>query len=101
MAVSIILCISPYLATAPVSSPAPVPTTLPCASLSTGNSPLDIQGRGMMQQAVQDRRGQHLVTEDLAPVDKALVGGQDEAGLLIAALNETNNKLASSRDKGR
>ena len=42
-----------------------------------------------MQQTVQDRRGQHLVTEDLAPVDEALVGGQDEAGLLIAALNET------------
>ena len=39
MAVSIILCISPYLATAPVSLQAPVPTTLPCASPSTGNSP--------------------------------------------------------------
>ena len=39
----------------------------------------------MVQQAVQDRRGQHLVTEDLAPVDEALVGGQDEAGLLIMA----------------
>ena len=32
--------------------------------------------------------GQHLVAEDLAPVDEALVGGEDEAGLLIAALNE-------------
>ena len=39
MAVSIILCISPYLATVPVSLQAHVPTTLPCASLSTGNSP--------------------------------------------------------------
>ena len=38
MAVSIILCISPYLATVPVSLQAHVPTTLPCASLSTGNS---------------------------------------------------------------
>ena len=39
IAVSIILCISPYLATVPVSLQAHVPTTLPCASLSTGNSP--------------------------------------------------------------
>ena len=39
MAVSIILCISPYLATVSVSLQAHVPTTLPCASLSTGNSP--------------------------------------------------------------
>ena len=39
MAVSIILCISPYLATVPVSLQAHVPTTPPCASLSTGNSP--------------------------------------------------------------
>ena len=39
IAVSIILCISPYLATVPVSLQAHVPTTRPCASLSTGNSP--------------------------------------------------------------
>ena len=39
MAVSIILCISPYLATVPVSLQAHVPTTLPCASPSAGNSP--------------------------------------------------------------
>ena len=38
IAVSIILCISPYLATVPVSLQAHVPTTRPCASLSTGNS---------------------------------------------------------------
>ena len=37
IAVSIILCISPYLATVPVSLQAHVPTTLPCASPSTGN----------------------------------------------------------------
>ena len=39
IAVSIILCISPYLATVSVSLQAHVPTTLPCASPSAGNSP--------------------------------------------------------------
>ena len=38
MAVSIILCISPYLATVPVSLQAHVPTTPPCVSPSAGNS---------------------------------------------------------------
>ena len=39
IAVSIILCISQSPTTVPVSLQAHVPTTLPCASLSTGNSP--------------------------------------------------------------
>jgi hypothetical protein len=29
----------------------------------------------MMEEAVEDRGGQHLVAKDLAPVDEALAGG--------------------------
>ncbi len=37
MAVSVIMCLSSFQPTVAVSLPAPVPTTRPCASLSTGN----------------------------------------------------------------
>ncbi len=45
---------------------------------------LDVQGGGMVQQAVEDGGGQNLVVEDFAPVNEALVGREDEAGLLVA-----------------
>ncbi len=38
-----------------------------------------------MEQAVEDRRGQDLVVEDLAPIREALVAGHDQAGPLVAA----------------
>ena len=55
----------------------------------------------MVQQTVQDRRGQYLVTKDLALVDKALVGGEDEAGLLIASLNETEQQTGTLPGQGQ
>ena len=64
--------------------------------------PLDVDRRGVMEQAVQDGGGQDLVVEDLAPVDKALVARDDEAGPLVAADQEAEeNRLASSRVSGR
>lgn len=33
-----------------------------------------------MRQPFKDGDGQHLVVEDLSPVDEALVGGDDRAG---------------------
>ena len=35
---------------------------------------LDVDGARMVEQTIEDRGGQHLVPEDLAPVDEALVG---------------------------
>lgn len=46
---------------------------------------LDDYGRGMVQQAIEDCRGQDLVSEDFAPVDAALVARHHEAGPLVAA----------------
>ena len=36
----------------------------------------------MVQQAVQDGGGQDRIVEDLAPVDEALVAGQNDGGAL-------------------
>jgi hypothetical protein len=41
----------------------------------------DVDSGGMMQQAVEQGRGQHLVGKDVAPTAVALVAGQDD-GLL-------------------
>ena len=39
----------------------------------------------MVQQPVEDGGREHLIAEDLTPVQKALVGGQDQRRLLIAS----------------
>ena len=45
---------------------------------------LDVDGRGVMEQPVEDGRGEDLVVEDLPPVHEALVAGDDEARPLVA-----------------
>src|SRR5262245_16851359 len=45
---------------------------------------LDVDGGCVMKQPVEDRGGEDLVVEDLAPVDEALVAGDDQAGPLVA-----------------
>ena len=44
---------------------------------------LDVDGGGVVQQPVEDGRGDDVVGEDRAPVAVALVGGQDDGPLLI------------------
>jgi hypothetical protein len=39
----------------------------------------------VVQQAVQDRRRQHLVVEDLAPIGEALLAGDDQRAPLMTA----------------
>ena len=46
--------------------------------------PFDVDGGRVMKQPIEDRRGEDLVVEDLAPVDEALVAGDDEAGSFVA-----------------
>jgi len=46
---------------------------------------LDGDRRRVVQQAVEDRRGEHRVAgEDLSPFAVALVGGQDDRAVLVA-----------------
>ena len=44
---------------------------------------LDVDRRGVVQESVQNRRGQDVIIEDLAPVEKTLVGGDDHAGFFV------------------
>jgi len=50
---------------------------------------------------VEDGSGQHLIAKHFTPVDKALVGSDDEAGALVAARHQPKKRLASSRLIGR
>src|SRR5439155_27311081 len=45
----------------------------------------DIDGDRVMERAVEDRRGDHAVAEDVAPTAEALVAGQDHRSALGAA----------------
>ena len=61
---------------------------------------LDRDHRAVMKQAVEDRRGDGGVLEDLPPLSDAAVGGQDDRARLIAAaddLEEVRGGLAGQR----
>ena len=45
-----------------------------------------------MQQPVQDRRGDDLIAEDLAPVHERLVRGEDGAGPLVAPVDQAEEQ---------
>jgi hypothetical protein len=42
-----------------------------------------------MQELIQDRRGQDLIIEDLAPVHEALVAGHNQTSTLIASYKQS------------
>lgn len=46
---------------------------------------LDVDDCRMVQKAVEDRRGEDMVTEDLAPAGQALIGRDQERAALVAA----------------
>jgi len=48
----------------------------------------DIDGAGMIGEAVEDGGGQHLIAEDFAPIDETPVGSDDQAGGLVAARHQ-------------
>lgn len=47
----------------------------------------------MVQQSVQKRRCQHIVTEQFSPAAEILVAGQDDAAMLISLGNQTEEQL--------
>jgi len=54
---------------------------------------LDVDDPGVMEQSVEDGRGDHGVTEQLLPVHEALVRGQDRRVLLIAVGDELEEQM--------
>ena len=55
----------------------------------------DVDGDGVMQYAIEDRGGDHAVTEYLAPAAEALVGGQDQRASLVAPADELEEQVGT------
>jgi len=45
----------------------------------------------VVEQPVEDRRSEHVIAEDLAPLTDELVGGDEQTALLVAASDELEN----------
>ena len=73
----------------------------PSSFLETEGLALDVDRRRMMEQTVQNRRGQGLISEDVSPDQKAFVGGQDEAGLLVASAEEPEEQTGFFPGEGQ
>ena len=53
---------------------------------------LNVERGRVVQQAVQDGGGQDRIVEGLAPIQEALVGGDDQAGALVATHHQTEEQ---------
>jgi hypothetical protein len=54
--------------------------------------PFDVDDPAVVEQAVEDRRSNNLVTEQLLPVDKALIRRDDGRGLLMPGRYEVEGE---------
>ena len=54
----------------------------------------DVDDPGVMEEPVQDGRGDDRVAEKLLPVDEALVGGQDRRALLVPVGDELEKEIS-------
>ena len=54
----------------------------------------DLEDDGVMQQAVEQRGGDHRIAEDLAPFGEAAIGGQDHRAALVAGIDELEEQIA-------
>src|SRR5690606_17991275 len=57
-------------------------------------APVDVDQVDVVEQPVEDRRGEDLVTgEDLGPVAHGLVAGQDDRAFLVAGAHEAEEEV--------
>ena len=55
----------------------------------------------MVQHAIQDSRSDHAITEDLAPGAEALIAGEDQRSLLVAARDELEEEVRTDPIDGQ
>src|SRR3972149_898306 len=53
----------------------------------------DVHSDRMMEQAIQDRRGDHPVAEDLTPTPEALIAGEDHRAALVATTDQLEEEV--------
>jgi hypothetical protein len=49
----------------------------------------------VMQEAIENRGGDHLIAKDLPPVPKALVAGQEDRAFFIPAADELKEEIGA------
>jgi hypothetical protein len=59
---------------------------------------LDLDDHGVMQEPIEERGGNHRVAEDLAPLGKAPVGGEDHGAPLVASVDQLEEQAAAIGD---
>ena len=60
--------------------------------------PLDLDDDGVMEESVEQRRGDDRVAEDVAPFGEAAVGGEDHRTLFVAGIDQLEEQVATAGD---
>ena len=61
----------------------------------------DLDNDGVVQQAVEKRRGDHGIAEDLAPFGKAAVRGEHHGALFVTGVDELEEEVAAAGHDGQ
>src|SRR5579859_5612614 len=56
----------------------------------------DLDDNGMMEETVEERRGDDGVAEDLAPFGEAAVGGENDGAALVAGVDELEEEVGTA-----
>ena len=59
---------------------------------------LDLDDHGVVQEPIEERGGNHRVAEDLAPLGKAPIGGEDHGAPLVASVDQLEEQAAAIGD---
>ena len=58
--------------------------------------PFDLDDDGMVQQAVQQGGGHHVIPKDSSPVFKTPIGGEDGGALLVAGIDQLEEQVGAA-----
>ena len=56
----------------------------------------DLNDDGVMQQPVQECGGNHVIAEQLAPLAKTPVGGEDDGAALVAGVDQLEEQVGAT-----
>jgi len=56
----------------------------------------DLNDDGMVEQTIEECRGDHRVTENFTPFGKAAIAGQDHGALFVAGIDELEEEVGAA-----